>query len=211
MLNRHLVAPFVAAASCGVVLTLWACAPAQPARVSLNGAVLEPARTLPALTFRRTDGGTFTSADIRGRMSLFFFGYTHCAVTCPLTLAQFGQIRRALGSGTAGLDMYFVTLDPARDRFDWMRTYVANFPGVVGLIGSDADLARAQAAFGVIAERQELANGDYVLDHTAAIYMVDSAGEIQLAYPYGTPPSDIVADVQRLAAAAHSGSPAANT
>jgi protein SCO1/2 len=150
--HRHIFAPILAGVSCAVVLTLWACTPARPSRAPLNGATFDEPVSLPDLSFTRSDGGTFTTADTRGRTSLFFFGYTHCADVCPLTLAEFQQIRRALGSDAAAVDMYFVTLDPARDTLDWMRTYVANFPGVVGLIGSDAELAQAQAAFNVVAE-----------------------------------------------------------
>jgi protein SCO1/2 len=117
---------------------------------------------------------------------------------CPLTLAEFAQIRRALGNDAAGVDMYFVTLDPARDTLPWMRTYVANFPGVTGLIGSDVQLALAQAAFNVVAARRDLRNGDYALEHTAAMYLVNSASQIQLAYPYGTASDDIVSDLHRL-------------
>jgi protein SCO1 len=182
---------------------LWACTPAAPVNApALNGATLAPPVHLPQLTFTRADGTPFTTADTRGRTSLFFFGYTHCADECPLTLAEFGQIRRALGTDAAGVDFYFVTLDPARDTVEWMRTYVANFPGVVGLIGSDSDLAMAQTAFNVVTKRHDLGDGDYALDHTAATYLVNSEGQIQLAYPYGTPIDDIVSDLHRLFATA---------
>lgn len=73
--NGHLVPPLLAALSSGLVLTLWACAPSiSPVRPVLNGAALDPAVSLPALTLTRTDGGTFNSAETRGRLSLFFFG-----------------------------------------------------------------------------------------------------------------------------------------
>jgi protein SCO1/2 len=168
----------------------------------LNGAALVPAADLSSLTFTRSDGGMFNSADTRGRISLFFFGYTHCADVCPLTLAQLSQMRRTLGGDAKRVDMYFVTLDPARDTPERMREYVANFPGIVGLIGSDDEVADAQASFHVLSQRREVGGGDYLLDHTAALYLVNSGSQIQLAYPYGTPPSDIVADLRRLLASA---------
>src|SRR5947207_1917179 len=106
-LPRHVLASALAVALCGLVLTAWACAPAVPtATRGLNGAALEPAVTLPSLTLTRTAGASFTTATARGRMSLFFFGYTHCADACPLTLAEFEQIRRGLGSDARNVDMY---------------------------------------------------------------------------------------------------------
>ena len=164
----------------------------------LNGAALEPAVDLPALTFTHSDGAPFSTADTGDRLSLFFFGYTHCADVCPLTLAEFSQMRSELGPDARRVDMYFVTLDPARDTADRMRTYMAHFPGVVGLIGTDAELAAAQSAFGVISQRQDLGNGDYALDHTAATYLVNGDTQIQLVYPYGTSPDEIASDLQRL-------------
>jgi protein SCO1 len=206
-LHRHVFPPLLAAVSCGVLLTLWACTPArsalspQPTEYPLNGAALEPVVKLPELTFTRSDAGTFTTGDTRGRTSLFFFGYTHCADVCPMTLAQLTQMRRALGAEADRIDFYFVTLDPARDTPERMRIYVANFPGVVGLVGSDAQLARAQSAFNVVAERRDVADGDYMVEHTAAIYLVNAQSEIQLAYPYGTASDEIVADLRSLIAA----------
>jgi protein SCO1 len=199
VLNRRALAPLLAMLSSALVLILWACAPVRPVNPVLNGAALQPPSSLPALTLTRTDGGTFTTADTRGRTSLFFFGYTHCPDVCPTTLAEFRQIRTTLGSDATRLDMYFVTLDPARDTPEWMRTYVANFPGVVGLTGSDPQLTLAQTTFHVVYQRRDLGNGEYALDHTAAIYLVNAEGQIQLAYPYGTPPDEIVADLRQLA------------
>jgi protein SCO1/2 len=196
--------PLLAIALCGLVVLLWACAPARPLPAqtapALNGASLEPVVDLPPLTFTRSDGGMFSSADTRGRTSLFFFGYTHCADVCPLTLAELAQVHRQLDGRGRPVDLYFITLDPARDTPERLRDYMANFPGVVGLTGSDTDLARAQASFHVLAERRDMGDGDYMLDHTAATYLVNPASQIQLAYPYGTPPDDIVADLQRLVA-----------
>ena len=203
MPKRRVLPPLLAFALCGLVLTLWACA--LPTRPPLNGAAFDPPVVLPPLNFTRSTGGAFTSADARGRISLFFFGYTHCADVCPLTLAELTQMRHTLGGAAEQVDMYFVTLDPTRDTPARMRAYVANFPGVVGLVGSDAVLADAQATFHVVAEKRELEGGDYLLDHTAAIYLVNRKAEIQLAYPYGTDPDDIVADVRQLV-----GSPSAS-
>jgi protein SCO1/2 len=192
MLNRRAFPPLLAIVSSGLVVTLWACSPTglvvtpSPTTPPLNGAALDPATNLPELTFTRSDGGTFTTVDTRGRTSLFFFGYTHCADVCPLTLAELAQMRRTLGADADKVDMYFVTLDLARDTPERMSTYVANFPGVVGLIGSDAELAYAQSVFNIVATRRDLGDGDYMLDHTAAIYLVNSTGQIQLAYPNGT-------------------------
>src|SRR5690349_1406014 len=104
-MRRHALAPLLAILSSVFVLTLWACTPTRPVvSPTLNGAALLPPTQLSRLTFSRTDGGTFSASDTAGRTSLFYFGYTHWPDMCPLTLAEFGQIRRALGPDAAGLD-----------------------------------------------------------------------------------------------------------
>jgi protein SCO1/2 len=193
------VAPLLAVLLSGLVLSLWACTPVAPPPPRLNGASFEPAVDLPPLNFSRTDGASFTTTDTRGRTSLFFFGYTHCADVCPLTLSQLAQVHRGLGNTADQVDMYFVTLDPSRDTPERMREYVSNFSGVTGLNGSAADLEQAQATFHVVAERMDMGDGNYMLNHTASIFLVNKASQIALAYPYGTAPSDIVADLKSLA------------
>ena len=64
--------------------------------------------------------------------------------------------------------MYFVTLDPVRDTPERMKVYLTNFPGTVGLVGSDNELASAQSAFSMVAERHDTGNDEYAVDHTAA-------------------------------------------
>ncbi len=201
MLNRQAFPPVLALILCGLVLSLWACAPTvttSPAAQPLNGAAMEPPVDLPAMTLSRSDGGAFTTADTGGRLSLFFFGYTHCADVCPLTLSELSSMRKTLGSQAGGVDMYFVTLDPARDTAGRMASYMENFPGVVGLYGSEAQLATAKNTFHVQSVRRDLGAGEYMLDHTAALYLVNRSSRIQLAYPYGTDPSDIVSDLRRM-------------
>jgi cytochrome oxidase Cu insertion factor (SCO1/SenC/PrrC family) len=68
----------------------------------------------------------------------------------------------------------------------------------VGLIGSDSEQAVAQDTFQVVAERRDAVGGDYMLDHTAALYLVNRDSQIQLVYPNGTDPNDIVADLRQL-------------
>ena len=156
-LNRHAFPPLLGVALSCAVLILWACAPQVPS-APLNGATLEPPIRLQELTATRSDGSTFTTADTRGRISLFFFGYTNCPDVCPLTLAELTRMRRTLGTDARNVDVYFVTLDPERDSPERMRAYLENFPGVTGLIGSDAELASVQSLFNVTSERHDDGN-----------------------------------------------------
>jgi protein SCO1/2 len=172
-----------------------------PAPAPLNGAVFTPPRSIPDLTLQRTDGTPFSTADLHGRLSLVFFGYTFCPDVCPMTLAEMIQVRRLLGPDAGQLHVYFVTVDPARDTPERLHRYVKAFdPSFEGLTGGPDALAQMRSAFGAIGVRRDAPDGgpNYFMDHTAATFLVNPDGEISVAYAYGTPPDLIAADVRQL-------------
>lgn len=173
----------------------------RPAPAPLNGAVLTPPQSIPDLTLQRVDGRPFQTAELQGRISLFFFGYTFCPDVCPLTLVEVAQVRRLLGAEADRLDAYFVTVDPARDTPERMGPYVKGFdPAIEALTGEPAMLEQLRAAFGAVAERREAPDGGpvYFMDHTAAIFLVDATGSVGVVFSYGTPPEEIAADVRQI-------------
>ena len=173
-----------------------------PPPAPLNGAVLTPPRSIPALTLQRTDGSPFSTTELTGKLSLVFFGYTFCPDVCPMTLSELLQMRRILGADADRVQVYFVTVDPARDSADRLRRYVKAFdPAFEGLTGDEDALAQMRAAFGAIGVRREAPNGgpNYFMDHTAAMFLVDRSGSISMAYAYGTPPQLLADDLRQLA------------
>jgi len=193
----------------GVLAVAWVLPPVrltEPADAPLNGAALTPPRPIPDLTLQRSDGAPFHTADLRGQLSLVFFGYTFCPDVCPLTLSELKQVRGLLGSDADQLHVYFVTVDPARDTAERLHRYVKAFdPAFEGLTGEPAALASMRAAFGAIGERRDAPDGgpNYFMDHTAALFLVDTSGGISLVYAYGTPPGQLADDVRQLARQAH--------
>ena len=170
---------------------------------ALSGAEVTPPRALPALALVRADGSAWSSADTEGRLALYFFGYTHCPDVCPLTLSRANQIQTQLGADAAQVDVYFVTVEPARDTPERLGRYVSQFsPDFTALTGTTAQLAAAQTAFGVIAVQQPNSSGSgYTVDHTASSYLVDSDGRIRLIYPHDGPSDDVVGDIRTLLSA----------
>ena len=167
----------------------------------LNGAVLTPPRPVPGLTLQRTDGRAFDTAELRGRLSLAFFGYTFCPDVCPMTLLEVAQVRRLLGKDADRLDIYFITVDPARDTPERLRAYAKGFdPAIEPLTGGEAELEQMRTAFGAVAARRDAPDGGpvYFMDHTATLFLVDASGGISLVYPYGTPPEQIADDIRQL-------------
>jgi protein SCO1 len=168
---------------------------------TFNGAVLSAPIQLPEFTLQRFDGTRFTSADLRGRVAMVFFGYTTCPDVCPLTMAHLAQARKQLGAEAQQVDAYFVTVDPERDSPQRLREYLGKFdPAIVGLTGTDAELERARQIFGVVAQRRDVPGSAvaYFMDHSAGLYLIDPASRLRVVEPYGLTPAEIAADVRRL-------------
>lgn len=139
--------------------------------------------------FHLTDhlGRPFTSQDLRGKPSLVFFGFTHCPDVCPTTLATLAQVKKT--AALPGLRVLFVTVDPQRDTPATIGTYVRAFdPDFIGLTGDPVAINNLTSRFGIAVNRVELPGGDYTMDHSAAVFLLDGQGRIVAIF---TPPFDI--------------------
>lgn len=122
------------------------------------------------------DGRTVTDADFKGQPFLVFFGYTHCPDVCPTELAQIAQVMKVLGPDTK-IKVLFVTVDPERDTPKVMKDYVANFdPRIIALSGTEEQTRAMEKAYRVYAKKVPAKNGDYAMDHTAIVYVMDKDG-----------------------------------
>jgi len=154
----------------------------------------------PVIDFQLTDtaGRLFTRRDLAGAPSLVFFGFTHCPDVCPTTLLKLAQVRRH--TAIAGLRVLFISVDPQRDTPPQLGQYVHAFdPQFQGLTGDPGTIKRLAANFGVAMSRVELPGGDYTMDHSAVVFVLDDAARIVAIF---TPPFDVAALGADLARAA---------
>lgn len=124
------------------------------------------------------DGNTVTDADLRGRWLLVYFGYTHCPDACPTALNNIVLTLRALAAPLRGeIRPVFITIDPGRDTPPVMKSYVASFGApILALTGSAAAVAQAAQDYRVYYQKHPEAGGDYSLDHSSLIYVMDPKG-----------------------------------
>lgn len=124
-------------------------------------------------------GRPFTEASFAGKPTLLFFGYTFCPDVCPTTLLEAGMWMQALGADADRLRVVFVSVDPERDTPEKLATYLSSFdPRFLGLSGSRAEVDRAIKAWRVYARKVEGKGGDYTMDHTASVYLLDAQGRL---------------------------------
>jgi protein SCO1/2 len=122
---------------------------------------------------------------LRGKWSAVFFGYTYCPDVCPATLQTLQAASEQLGPEGKDLQVVLISVDPARDTPEALRSYLSSFRfpgGVHGLTGAPAQVDGAVKAFrGYAARRGE--GSDYLMDHTSTIYLMDPQG--RFARPLG--------------------------
>jgi protein SCO1/2 len=135
------------------------------------------------------DGRTITDADLKGAPFLVFFGYTHCPDVCPATLAEMSDVLAHLpGKPVKAL---FITVDPERDTVAAMKDYVSNFdPRIIGLTGDRAAIEQVEKAYRVYAHKAPQPSGDYTMDHSAIVYLMDSQGRFVEAFDLSRKPED---------------------
>jgi protein SCO1/2 len=123
------------------------------------------------------NGQPFTDKDLKGKFFLVFFGYTHCPDTCPTTLFEVSEILRKLGPAADRTAALFISVDPERDTPESMKDYLSNFdPHIRGLTGDASALAAVAKAYRVYYKKVPVDGGDYTMDHTAIVYLMDKDG-----------------------------------
>ena len=165
-----------------------------------EGAVINP--PYPASDFKLTNqaGQPFQLSDLRGKVILLFFGYTHCADVCPATLAEFTQIHARLGDQAKDAAFVFITVDPERDTPGVLVKYLAKFdPAITGLTGTQDQLLPVWKSYGVYQQdMNSAASLDAVIDHSSYIYVIDRSGKVRETFSFGDPAGNMLKDVEQL-------------
>jgi protein SCO1/2 len=145
-------------------------------------------------------GAPITEAAFRGHPSVVFFGFTHCPEVCPTTLFEMTGWLKTLGDEGKNLNAYFVTVDPERDTPEVVKAYVGNFSDRIVGISGDPDKVHAMAkAFGIYWKKVDTGDGDYTMDHTASVLLLNGKGEFSGTIAYGESAETAVAKLKRLA------------
>jgi protein SCO1/2 len=148
--------------------------------------------------FALTDqnGRRVTEGDFAGHPYLVFFGFTHCPDVCPTTLFQLSQVLEATGEQGRDLRALFISVDPERDRPETLKSYMASFDGrIVGLTGDQAAIDAAVKTFRAFARRVPTKDGDYTMEHTSYVYLMDGAHRLVGTVDLGRPPGDAAKDL----------------
>jgi len=152
----------------------------EPLKVpeSLQGLFVDsPATKLPDFRFTDHNGKLFDVSRFKNNWSLVFFGYTNCPDVCPNSLSIMDKISKQDGL-PKNMQYVFVSVDPKRDTPAKLKEFVEYFNAdFIGATGPKAELDKFQEPLGVIYDYEgDTTSGDYVVNHFAAIYIIDPQG-----------------------------------
>ena len=146
------------------------------------------------------NGQPITEEAFRGRPSAVFFGYTHCPDVCPTTLFEMDGWLQKVDPDGSKLGAYFVTVDPERDTPAIMNEYVSNVSRRIS--GPTDKVTEMVHGFRVYAVKVPLdakdPNGDYTMDHSASVYLLDAEGRFAGTIAYQENPDTAVKKLQNL-------------
>jgi len=144
-------------------------------------------RPVGELALTGDDGKPFTRGTLEGAPTLVFFGFTHCPDVCPTTLAKLAQITKV--AAVPDLRVLLISVDPDRDTAETLHQYVRAFdPRFVGATGTPQSITQVTKEFGVAVERVSLPGGDYTMDHSATVFLLNDRAQIVAVF---TPPFDL--------------------
>lgn len=150
--------------------------------------------------FRLVDqaGAPVTDQNLKGKPTLLFFGFTHCPDVCPTALFEMSEVLRKLGKDGDRVNAYFVSVDPERDTPAVMKDYLSSFdPRLKALTGDAEAVTKMTTAYRVYSRKVPLKDGDYTMDHTALVYLMDRDGRFVAPFNLKRSPEEAAADLKR--------------
>jgi len=144
-------------------------------------------RGIDDVTLIDESGAGHAWRDLNGRPRALFFGFTHCAVVCPVTVWELNDALDKIGAPANTVTIQFVTIDPQRDSAATLHAYFSGFGGrVKAYTGTAQAIARVAGAFEVVYRRSG-EGADYSMDHTATVFLLDGAGRVADVIGFGSP------------------------
>lgn len=140
-----------------------------------------------------------------GKLTLLFFGYTHCPDVCPVHMANLARVIDNLSASDASrIRVVFVTTDPTRDTPERLKEWLGQFsPSFVGLTGDSATVRRMQDELNVppaVIESAPTPKGGYTVAHAGYVIAFTPDNLARFVYPFGTRQEDWARDLPRLLA-----------
>jgi protein SCO1/2 len=170
-----------------------------PLGTAAAGPTTEIEGAAPIAPFRLLDstGAVFDNQRLDGRWSLVAIGFTNCPDVCPFTLSNLEAVYTELAlhmTPERRPQVIFVGVDPERDAAI-LGDYVGFFhPDFVGVTGDKDQIDVVVAGIdGFYRLNPPDANGNYTVDHTTFVALVDGDGRLRAKLSLPMEPAEVSA------------------
>ncbi|MCM8745573.1 SCO family protein [Thermomicrobium sp. CFH 73360] len=197
---RRIVIAELALIALVLIVTGWFYWQSRAATTAFNGMLLDPPQDVPVVRLQGSDGQAHALTDFRGKVTVVFFGYTHCPDVCPMTASTVTRARELLGNQADRIQFVFVSVDPERDTPERLASYLAKYDSsYIGLTGDEQAIQELATAFGVhYAKVQSTSALGYLVEHTASTFVLDREGRLRAVLPFGLTPEQMASDLRTL-------------
>ncbi|MDX1755981.1 MAG: SCO family protein [Marinobacter sp.] len=169
-----------------------------PELSELNTFVYDQGRALAQFQLLDERGRPRTPADLKGRWTFAFIGYTFCPDVCPATLSTLRQAAALLPPEVPQPDYLLISADPERDTpqrlAEYLRFFGEDFHGLTGDIEELRRLATSLNA--VFVHRED--DGTRLVDHSAHLALINPQGEMTAVIQPPHTPRDLAEAYQQI-------------
>lgn len=171
-----------------IVAILISLAPFHAARaVDIKGDIMTQPVAVGEFTLTDQNGKTFDTTALSNGWSLVYFGFTNCGHICPVHMLQISKFYRELEARPTDDKnlprVIFVSVDPARDSVEKVKSYVNGFhPDFVGLTGDEKEIARLENFLQTQHKANLSRNGSYQVDHSSLLYLINPQREFVASF-----------------------------
>ena len=189
----------LAALMAGLFIWLWS-------EMSRTDTLLSEAPFGVPFSLVQQDGQPISEQAFRsGKPTALFFGFTNCPEICPTTVYELSGWMKTVDPDKSKLQAYFVSIDPARDTPEILGTYLSNVTDrIIGISGDPAKVEAMARGFKIYFKKvlsdPAQPNGDYTMDHSASVFLLDKQGRFTGTIAYGENPDVAVKKLQNLIA-----------
>lgn len=150
-----------------------------------KGNEIEPVKLGVPFSLIDQNGAPITEAAFQGHPTVLFFGFTHCPEVCPTTLFEMAGWLKALGDEGKDLRVFFISVDPERDTPEVMKGYTAALTDrITGITGDPKEVEKVIKGWKIYARQVPTENGDYTMDHTASVMLLDRDARLKSTIDY---------------------------